>query len=524
MAKRTAGADTFAGRVQLTSDARDQCYPDMVAGADGRVYLVWQDNRRGNWDIFVSVCSDGQNFSREVRVTDSDDNETAPAIAVDSQATGRVYVAWEDDRNGNQDIYVASSTNAFSTSTTSQVTTNAEDQTEPDVSVDGQNTAYIVWTDMRNGQADIYGAASNAGPWTNVPIVTTASIQADPALAAEPAGSILHLLWVDNAPGNKDIYYVSFTGLPGSPLAGQSIIDDTSSADQTAPTIVCAGNSGAFACWQDSRHVGSLAGDTDLYFAELVQGSAAANILVGDDNSDADQSDPAIGVDDYGQPYMVWADGRNRTMEIYCAAATFIDPEPLDSELLVASAATTIGTDPEMIDEAQDVSIVVPAGACPVGARITISRIIHPPVDAIACLGSYDFGPSGIDFDLPVTVTIPYRYGGNNGRRAKPYWYDSLTGTLSQQGITDVENIVISSDLNALRFKTTHFTPFYLVASDSDSTASDDDGDGVGGCSLSATGGSPKELVIPYAVIALVMIFLRRRDRRRRESLEGTKE
>jgi hypothetical protein len=40
-----------------------------------------------------------------------------------------------------------------------------------------------------------------------------------------------------------------------------------------------------------------------------------------------------------------------------------------------------------------------------------------------------------------------------------------VTGTLSQQGITDVQNLTISSKLNALQFRTTHFTPFYLVAS-----------------------------------------------------------
>jgi hypothetical protein len=138
------------------------------------------------------------------------------------------------------------------------------------------------------------------------------------------------------------------------------------------------------------------------------------------------------------------------------------------------------------------------------------------------CLGSYDFGPSGIDFDQPVTVTIPYRFNGD-GSSAKPYWYDSLTGAMSQIGITDIQNIVIASDLNALQFKTTHFTPFYLMA---DTSTSDDGGavagfssDSPGGCSVSATGtGSPKELLVPYGLIAIAMIALRRRDRKRRQS------
>ena len=200
--------------MRLTADSQDQCNPDLAAGPDGKVYVAWQDNRRGNWDIFASVNSDRQNFSKETRVSDSNDNEINPAIAVDGQSPSRVYVAWQDGRNGNQDIYVAGSANAFVATTISRVTTDMADQTEPDIAVGGQNIAYVVWTDMRNGQADLYGAASSAGPWTNVPIVTSAGEQTDPAVAAEPGGSCLHLLWVDNAGGDQDIYYASLAGLP----------------------------------------------------------------------------------------------------------------------------------------------------------------------------------------------------------------------------------------------------------------------------------------------------------------------
>jgi len=153
---------------------------------------------------------------------------------------------------------------------------------------------------------------------------------------------------------------------------------------------------------------------------------------------------------------------------------------------------------------------------------MTISRVLNPQSVQVECLGSYDFGPSGIDFDLPVTVTVPYRYTNRgNAGRAKPYWYDSLTGVLSQQGITDIENIEISAGLRALRFKTTHFTPFYVVAGD-EGTAKNGI-EAYGGCSLSkAAHGSPTELVIPCAVVAVTMVILRRRDRRRQEASKGS--
>lgn len=512
VAQKATRADAFAASVTLTTNSGDQCNPDMALGANGQLYLVWQDNSQGNWGIFVATSSDGTTWSRPVQITDSDGNETHPVIAVDSQSPARIYVAWQDDRNGNRDIYVAGSTSAFAESTIAAVTANNADQYDPDIAVDGTGMAYIVWTDMRNGQADIYGAASDGSGWANIPIVTTNSAQTSPALAADKSTSVLHLVWIDEAPRNSDIYYAASEGLPDSPLAGSTIIDDTSGANQLAPAIVCRDNLNVFACWQDLRYHT----DADLFMTELGSGAAKTNILIGDNRTNADQSEPALGIDGYGNPYLVWTDNRASQTNIYYAATTFIDPEPLDARLVIASEGATVGPDPATIDEPDDVSLIVPPGACQCDVRITISEILNPQAMPVECLGSYDFGPSGIDFDEPVTVTIPYRFSGN-GSTAKPYWYDSLTGALSQQGITDIENIVVASDLNALRFKTTHFTPFYLMAAEVE-TSDGGDGGSSGGCSVSATGnGSPKELLVPYGIIAVVMIALRQWDKKKRQ-------
>ncbi|MHC4517824.1 MAG: putative Ig domain-containing protein [Planctomycetota bacterium] len=520
VANLAAGTSAFRVPVSVVTGAADQCNPRLAVSGDGQIYVVWQDNQRGNWDIFLSTSSDGTTWSRPVQLTDSDGHEIHPAIALDSQSPYRVYVVWQDDRNGNADIYTAYSTNVFADGTVARATTDAADQIDPDIAVDGSGMACLVWADLRNGQADIYGATLVDSISANVPIVTTASAQGSPAIAADASTSALHLVWVDDAAGNADIYYATSDGLPASPLTGATIIDDTSGADQLAPTIVCLNDANVFACWQDMR-----SSDTDLFITELGSGAAKTNVLIGDDGTNTGQSEPALGIDGYGHPYIVWTDTRDAQTEIYYAATTFVSPTPLDSKAVVASEGATIGPDPATIDEPDDVSIIVPPGACQSDVRVTISEILNPHAMPAECLGSYDFGPSGIEFDQPVTVTIPYRFSGD-GSSAKPYWYDSLTGALSQIGITDVENIVIATDLNALRFKTTHPTPFYLVAGDTDSSEVSDSfgsSSSPGGCSVSPTGsGSPKESLVPYGLIAMVMVALRRRDRRRRQSFRTT--
>jgi len=192
----------------------------------------------------------------------------------------------------------------------------------------------------------------------------------------------------------------------------------------------------------------------------------------------------------------------------------------LDSELVAASAGATVGVNPASIDSVDDVSVTVPAGACSCDIRITISEIKNPQEFTVPCLAAYDFGPSGIQFNQPVTITIPYAVPASQGS-VTPYWFNSLTGALSQQGITDIRDIVVSPTLHALSFKTTHFTPFYVVEGTAGGTGG---GGGGGGCSVSATGnGSIVEFLLPYMALAAAMMILRLRDARQRKERRLTK-
>jgi hypothetical protein len=181
--------------------------------------------------------------------------------------------------------------------------------------------------------------------------------------------------------------------------------------------------------------------------------------------------------------------------------------------LITAASGGTVGTDPASITGVDDVSIVFPAGACPYDVTIAITKIENPRENAQPLLNAYDFGPSGIVFNMPVTITIPYAVTAAAGVPIT-YWYDSRIGDLSQQGITDVEIIVITPTLHALRFKTTHLTPFYALLG---TAAGGGGGGGGGGCSLSPGGhGSIGEFLIPYLGLAVVMAILKLRDARNR--------
>lgn len=79
-----------------------------IAVAGGRACVAWQDNRLGNNDIFATLAADGVTFGIEERVDDSGSGPSEqfdPDVAV---AGDRCYVVWVDNRSGDFDIHVAS--------------------------------------------------------------------------------------------------------------------------------------------------------------------------------------------------------------------------------------------------------------------------------------------------------------------------------------------------------------------------------------------------------------------------------
>jgi len=536
IAKLAAGADAFGASLPLISHSADQAYPALAVGADDRLYVVWQDNRQaddnaqGQWDIYLSTSLDGVTWSLETRVNDPNEaNQFNPAIVVDSNSpNNNAHVVWQADRAGHQDICIASSSNGFATKTVSQrITNDPSDQTEPTIAVDSSNTIYVLWTDARNpaNGYDIYGAASNVGPWMNVPVVSKEANQSSPVIAVESAGSILHMLWVDQTSGDSDIFYASSDGLPGGALAGGNLIDDSSGAEQLMPAIGVTGNTGdglkVFACWHDERNAFGGAGDIDLYMVQANSGSGT-NVFIGDGGANSDQTEPAIATDQYGYPYIVWTDYRGANTEIYFAGVVSYG-DPLPTTIVTDGNAVTVEVTTQ---ENLKVEIPeLPAGLNADDLDITICELHNPPELPPGGFGvCYDFGPSGLQFNVPVTITIPHAEGDCPGLPIyKVYWYNEQIGAWSQDGITNVQHLTNSDDptlpfdVHVVRFNADHFSTFGVGAA----SVGGGGGGGGGGCAMSELPQGPIsviEFLLPLVAFVIVLLVMSWVDARKRTS------
>jgi hypothetical protein len=302
--------------------ANDQVVPAGAQDPAGNFIITWQDDRNGNYDIYAQrYNSAGITLGSNFKV--NDDTGTAgqfyPDIAV--CGSGDFIITWYDQRNGNYDIY-AQRYDSSGTLLGSNFKVNDDmksaSQAVPAIASDSEGCFVIVWQDYRSGHWDIYaqrynssGTPLDANSKVNDDAGTT--VQGAPDIAMDGSGNFI-IAWHDDRDGSFDIYAQRYNSA-GTPLSSNfKVNDDAGTSDQGHPTIFADGFGNFILTWDDGR-----GGNRDIH-AQRYDSSGTplgANFKVNDDSGTATQDYPAIAADGTGNFIITWHDERNENEDIY---------------------------------------------------------------------------------------------------------------------------------------------------------------------------------------------------------------
>jgi hypothetical protein len=295
--------------------AGNQSGQSMVADGAGGINIAWDDTRSGTFDIYVQRVNSsgvGQWTSNGVALCTATNNQVLPVIALD--ATTGAIVAWDDLRNGNDDIYarrVSSAGVPLWTADGVAICTQSSIQGSPVIVADGSGGAIIAWMDYRNGNWDIYAQRVNSTgvvQWAanGVQVCVAANNQTTPRMVSDGAGGAI-LVWEDLRAANYDLFVqrINSAGAPQWALNGAAIADLPSNAQYER--IVSDGASGAIIAWEDHRNPSS-----DI-FAQRVSAAGASQWTiqgVGVCIAAGAQYEPKIAADGAGGAVITWDDNR----------------------------------------------------------------------------------------------------------------------------------------------------------------------------------------------------------------------
>lgn len=206
------------------SDGSTQIEPAIVSSPDDEVYVAWTDNRNGDNDIYCAKFDDEGNFlwaAENIKInTDGGASQQYESdIAMDS--SGNIYVVWTDERNTDKDIYAQKydpNGNVLWAGSDIKISTsiNTADQSEPSIAIDSADNIYISWTDEKNGNKDIYAQkydVNGIALWSDdlrVNINTDNSNQYNSELTINPITQKPFATWTDDRGGDPDVFISEF--------------------------------------------------------------------------------------------------------------------------------------------------------------------------------------------------------------------------------------------------------------------------------------------------------------------------
>ncbi|HDQ98673.1 MAG TPA: hypothetical protein ENN51_00075 [candidate division WOR-3 bacterium] len=342
--------------------------PAASAAPDGGYAVAWTDGRDGHLDIHARLLArDGTPRSAPFRVNTDSASSLQRVSSLDMYEDGRVFVAWEDERNGRADIHsallapdgrplaanlrlnddpagvnpqyyaavAAGRTRALATWTDGRDGFNIYGQFLDSAgqpaganfmvneaagghrwysyaAMDDADRAFVVWRDTRDGGYRVFGRMFEpdgrpAGASFRVGDADTQELYA--SIAANSRGRFL-VSWMDYRDGRRpDIYAQLYDSTGAKVGVNFRVNDDTANSYHGYPSCAVAADGGFAIAWEDTRNDNY---DVCLQWYDADRNPLGANVRVNDGPPDAYAYSPSCAFDRQGRLVVLFNDERDQ--------------------------------------------------------------------------------------------------------------------------------------------------------------------------------------------------------------------
>jgi hypothetical protein len=198
-----------------------------------------------------------------------------------------------------------------------RLTWNTGGSADPAIAVDSDDSIHLVWEDSTPGNYEIYYKQSEDGgtTWSPVKRLTwTSGWSSSPAITSDSGGTI-HIIWYDDTPGNREVYYKKSTN-NGSTWSAAKRITWTS-AETSRPAIAVDSNNNIHVAWHDFTP-----GNAEIYYRRSTDGGTSWSTVQRLTWTADYSEDPAIAIDSTDVIHVAWRDNTPGNEEIYIKSST----------------------------------------------------------------------------------------------------------------------------------------------------------------------------------------------------------
>jgi BNR repeat-like domain len=308
------GGVTWSTPRRLTWTLGDSYWATIATDSSGGIHVAWEDFTPEHNAIYYKKSTDGgRTWTTSRCLTSTLGNSYNSAIAVDS--SDYLHLVWNDDTPANLEIYYKKSTDRGVTwSAGKRLTWNSGDSGWPAIAVDSVNNLHVSWMDQTPGNDEIfYKKSTDRGvTWAAATRLTWTSpgLNIYVEMAVDPSDN-LHLVWHGRRPTpSQEIYYRKSTDKGTTWMSIQRLTWTSGWSDY--PDIATDAAGSLHVVWFDDTP-----GQAEIYYKMSTDGgvtwTAGKRLTSNAGNSNA----PALAAESSGNLHVVWMDDTDGNWEIY---------------------------------------------------------------------------------------------------------------------------------------------------------------------------------------------------------------
>jgi len=290
--------------IRLTWNSGSSWGQTVAVDFSGNPHVVWSDDTPGNSEIYYAKSTDGGvTWPNGQRITWTSGSSGSPVIAVDS--SGNPHVVWSDYTPGNSEIFYKKSTDGGATWIANRrLTWTSGYSYDPVIAIDLSGNPHVVWVDNTPGNYEIYYTKSTdeGVSWTTRKRLTWTSGSSGNVDIGVDSSGYLHVVWEDDTPGFTEIYYKKSKD-GGATWTTTKRLTWTWWGDSRQPAIAIDSSDNLHLVWNDDTP-----GNEELYYKKSTDGGASWTPNKRLTWSAHNSYNQAIAVDSSGQPHVVWED------------------------------------------------------------------------------------------------------------------------------------------------------------------------------------------------------------------------
>lgn len=258
----SAGATWANNGNPATQADSNQVLPRSIPDGSGGVFLAWEDYRSGNADIYAQHLDAAGNplwGANGALVVSQTLGQESPVLVRDG--AGGIIVAWQDSRSGTYDIYAQGLNSLGATRWPAGgvvLCAATGSQVLQVATEDAAGGAIVAWRDLRGADSDIYAQRvdfNGVAQWTadGKAVCDTLGLQTDVRILGDQQGGAF-LIWRDRRGGVTSDLYAQRVDAAGTMLWTKNGVPVVTAAfDQLSPSLTSDGRYGFIASWHDQR-------------------------------------------------------------------------------------------------------------------------------------------------------------------------------------------------------------------------------------------------------------------------------